>query len=148
MEQRVYMDDSLNKNADEHLEIVFKEVYDWQISDYQAIGVLLDPYTQHVFGEAAIPFANSLENLEHAIKWVTQFGELRIIPVTAADLKMVRAEFGDKPISFGAKIGNDKSDQCRAYGGTLIQAVVLAGVQVLREFSYDLLNSKRGETAH
>jgi hypothetical protein len=148
MSDRVYMDESLNKNADEHLEVVFKEVYDWNLSDHSAIGLLLDPYTSAIFGAAAVPFNGALEDLAHAVKWATQFGELRIIPITTDDRKSITAQVGDKVVNYGAKIGDDREDQFRAYGDSVLQVVILAGVQVLREYAYDLLNTKAGDTAH
>lgn len=148
-DDRIYNDTSLGKHADEHLEVVYNEVYHWQISDYVAIGVLLDPYAEAIFGDAHVPFRDSLENLHHAVKWATQFGELRIIPITEADLAVIREEptLNGKIINFGAKIGPDKDGQSRSYGQRLEQAIVLSGVQVLREYSYELLNPSKEKNA-
>jgi hypothetical protein len=150
MPHRIYTDESLGKHADEHLEIVFKEVYDWKISDHIAIGVLLDPYVKTIFGEAYVPFGDALENLQRAITWAMQFGELRIIPITAEDRRVLfkDPDLAGKVIDYGAKIGNDKQDQFRAYGATLNQVIVLAGVQVLREYSYELLNKNSNDQTH
>jgi hypothetical protein len=148
MQDRIYRDENLGKNVDEHLEVVFKEVYDWEISDNDAIATLLDPYTQRIFGADYVPFATALDDLSHTIRWAMQFGELRLFPITAEDTSVIRAEFGDKIINYGAKIGDDKQGELRAYGATLIQVIVLAGVQVLREYAYELLNTKAGSTAH
>ncbi len=147
MQERIYRDDTAERNQDEYLEVCFKEVYDWNISSPKAIGEILDPLAIHAFGDAHIPFRNALADLPHAIKWATQFGELRIIPISAAELAAIKADVGEKTINYGAKIGNDKPGQFRAYGATLIQCVVLAGIQVLREYSYDILN-KDQTTSH
>ena len=140
MNDRLMHDTSTGKNVDEHLEIVFSEVYHENISDPAAITTLINPYTSAIYGDAAVPFEPALTSIEHAIKWATQFGELRIIPVTGVMAREILKD-DTRECNWIAKIGDDRPDQSRVYGRTLIQVIVLAGVQVLRETAHGLLNS-------
>jgi hypothetical protein len=103
---RVYFDESLGKYADEHLEVVFKQMHEWQVESEQgsAIAILLDPYTNASFGDASIQFDGALQDIDHAVRWSSQFGDVRICVIDAksANADQLGSELGGNV--FGSKI--------------------------------------------
>jgi hypothetical protein len=147
---RAYFDESLGKYADEHLEVVFKQIYEWQVEGEQgnAIAILLDPYTNASFGDAAVAFDGALQDIDHAVRWSSQFGDVRVSAIDAqsANADQLGSELGSD--MFGSKIENDQFKHLMVFGKTVHQAILLAGVQVLREFAHEVLNRSQNETAH
>jgi hypothetical protein len=129
---RIYFDESLNRNADEFLEVAFSQIFhdNLSIEDRAALPTLLDPYAAQMFGDAAISFTDAFDTVETARKWAGQFGELRVWP---------------HDNSWFAKIGPDSPNQLPASHANQLHAILLAGVQVLREYSYEILNPNPGE---
>lgn len=129
---RIYFDESLNRNADEFLEVAFSQIFHENLSveDSAALPTLLDPYTTQLFGDAAISFAGADNSIESASKWASQFGELRVWP---------------DDNGWFAKIGPDNPGQLPVSHVKELHAVLLAGVQVLREYSDEVLNPNPSE---
>jgi hypothetical protein len=124
---RIYFDKSLNRNADEFLEVAFSQIFhdNLSVEDRAALPALLDPYTTQLFGDAAISFTEAYNSIETATKWASQFGELRV--------------WCDDNIWF-AKIGPENPQQLSVSHAKQLDAILLAGVQVLREYSNEILN--------
>lgn len=135
MPDRVQRNKRTGRNEDEYLEAIFYEVYHAKLTTVD-LGALLDPYTDKIFGTAAVPFANAVTDTEQAFAWALQFGNVNVF----------RTE--DKVNEWGAKIGPDRVGQCRVNAKTLRYAVILAGVQVLREHAYEVLNNHAVATQH
>jgi hypothetical protein len=123
----VYFDESLGKNVDEHLEVVFKQIYEWQIEGEQgnAIAILLNPYTKASFGDSAIAFDGALQDIDHAVRWSSQFGDVRVFAIDAKSAKdhQIGSELNDA--KFASKIESDQVNHSIVLGKTVHQARVL-----------------------
>jgi hypothetical protein len=148
MTERAYFDQSLGVNADEHLEIIFKQVFEENTAgdEGKAIAVLINPYCQTLFGDAALSFDGALESIERAMRWSCQFGDIRFFTVSpSARAAQPELEFKDK--AFGATIDHPIGGSA-VLGKTVHQTILLAGIQVLREIAYATLNRHGNEAPH
>jgi hypothetical protein len=129
---RIYFDKSLNLNADEFLEVAFSQLFhdNLSIEDSAALPALLDPYTTQLFGDEAISFTDASNSIETASKWTRQFGDLRV--------------WRDDSTWF-AKIGPDNPQELAVSHAKQLNVILLAGVQVLREYSRQVLNPTPAE---
>jgi hypothetical protein len=151
---RVYYDESLQCYADEYLETVFRQIYCGDTAGEQgsAIAAMLDPYTRASFGESMVPFSGCLQSIEQAARWSMQFGDFRIVPVLpehAAQLQQFNGSVGLKQeTNFAVEMDRRGHGTIRVHGRTLHDAILLIGVQMLRESAYLLLNHDAEITAH
>jgi len=153
MTDRLYFDKGTGKNVDEHLEAAYKNILEWNVEDEEgaAVAALLDPYSKAVFGAQAIPFKGALEDIEHAAKWVIQFGELRVFSVNDEIKRALRKSEPGIDLSnanLAAQVTRPDLKNAFVYGRTLHQVILLAGVQVLREQADVILNQAEGGTPH
>jgi len=142
---RIYYDDETKQNLDEHLEVVFYEVFHEKISDKNAIAQLLDPYAVEVNGEKAVMFLDALDNEEHAKKWASQYGSVRIESADDYDIEPVPGH-ENREIKWVVSCGDGGKV---ATARILSHAIVLAGVQWLRMIASSVLNSNdTGSSIH
>lgn len=141
---RIYLDESTGRNKDEHLEVVFSEIFREHISDKEAIGALLDPYAIGVLGDKAIRFGNALDDVEQAIRWASQFDLLLIDPASACEGPLNPPGYEGREVNWVVTIG-DCDDLVTAR--LLSHAIVLAGVHWLRMIADNVLNEGT-ETKH
>jgi len=140
-DSRIYYDKSLGRNADETLETVYFQVYHQTSSetDKQAFGSLLDQYAERMLTNH-IPFGNSAFEYTLALQWARQFGVLYGPWDIGRPEFIAHTELRKDGCLFGAKIERNIPWACCVYAKTRHDAVILAGVQVLRELSYQVLN--------
>jgi hypothetical protein len=133
MSSRIYFDESLNRNADEFLETTFFQLFHDSASeeDKAAFPTLLDPYTKICSGDAAISFTGAFDSIEKASRWSSQFGELRV--------------WRGHDNKWWAKIGPDRRDESAVSHDKQLNVILLAGIQLLREYSIKILNPTLGE---
>ena len=145
MTERAYFDEKKRLYADEHLDIVFKQISEGDTAgeEGEAIAILLNPYGRAVQGDGAIPFDGALDNIDHAVRWACQFGSLKI-----SSLPSDNGLSGDKGRWFEAKVEGNELAQFSVRGQTAHQAILLAGIQFLREIAYAVLNPQQNETPH
>jgi len=152
MTSRIIVDEDSGQNIDEYLEICFSQVFSHETEGEEgdAIEEMLAEYANRIFGENAVPTKGIITDLLQAILWVTQFGELRIHALSPKYIRELLASDDDYPkdIKYGAKIGPAAMQQKSVCGSTIHQVVLLAGIQVLRETSYGILNSDADQTSH
>jgi len=143
---RIILDPDTNQNLDEHLEVIFYEIYHEHVSSKEAVGTLLDPYAVEVKKEQAVRFGNALDDTEQAIRWASQFGVVRIEPVSAYEDLKPDPGAEEREIQWVVTVG-----ECEqvATARLLPHAIVLAGVQWLRMVADSVLNSvDEGTTQH
>lgn len=136
--------------VDEYLEVCFKQIFDWHVRGKQgkAVEILLDEYTVAVWGKSAVSCKGSISDINVAILWATQFGELRLFKLDAKTAEALNKKEGyNSELNFSGKIGPDNPRQSRVAARTAHQVILLAGIQVLRETADSLLN-KADSTAH
>lgn len=126
---RVYFDKSLGRLADEHIEVPYSHLSDERMhkDDRAAIPGLIDPYGRLLVGDHYVSIEQAFCSHLQAKSWARQFGFLIV--------SRARGQFR-------ARING----HCYVYGRTMQQATILAGLQVLREASIDVLNT--AGTAH
>lgn len=122
---------------DEILEVIWDQVYNQTLTDEcrKLLPGFLDQYTVP-HGRA---FGDGLNDYETAFVWASQFGTVHVWPIDEDDIAddyPSIAEHGDQWV---AKVG-DPSVGYRAYARERIEAVILAGVQVLRDQASEILN--------
>ena len=143
---RIIHDPDTNQNLDEHLEVVFHEIFNEHVSNEEAIGALLDPYATEVNGTNAVKFGNALKDAEQAIRWASQYGSVKIDPASAYQHLAPVPGYEKREIQWVVSVGECKQD---ATARLLPHAIVLAGVQWLRVVADSVLNSGRdGATQH
>ena len=139
--RQVFWDDELKQNLDEHLETVFHEVFHETVSDKASIGQLLDPYAVEVHGGEAVRFGDALDNVEQAIRWAIQFGCISVD--TASNYVM---EDEGREVNWVVRMSNVEMIITHR---VMSMAIVLAGVQFLRQVAYSVLNpASNGGTKH
>ncbi len=153
MSDRLRFDKDAGRNIDEHLEAAYKNILEWNVEDEEgaAVAALLDPYSKATFGIQAIPFKGALEDIEHAAKWVIQFGELRVFSVNdeiKSALSKSKPGIDLSNANLAAQVTRPNLKSAFVYGRTLHQVILLAGVQVLREYADVILNQAKGGAAH
>ena len=149
---RIIIDEETGKNVDEYLEVVFKQVFEWNVEGEQgsAIETLLEQYTAMIFDKSAVSCHGIISDPDAAFLWASQFGELRLSNVSARLLNTLRSanEAFNVEINYSGKIGPDREGQKRVYGRSVHQVTLLAGVQVLRETANQILNKVANQQHH
>jgi len=140
---RIYVDSKSQQVLDEHLEIVFYEIYNEKVECKESIGQLLDPYAIEIHGDKAVLFGDALDNIEQAIKWASQYGLLSLSPTANYSVEPVPGD-EDREINWVAICGETEKV---ATARLLSHAIVLSGVQWLRNVASSVLNNE-GSTAH
>ena len=152
MSTRIITDESTGKHVDEYLEVIFKQIFEWDVAGAQgpAIEQLLEEYTSRIFDKSAVSCQGIITDPEAAALWASQFGELRLSNVSTKLLNALRNENEafHVEINYSAKIGPDRDGQKRVYGRSVHQVTLLAGVQVLRETANQILNKLETEQHH
>jgi hypothetical protein len=125
---RVYFDENLGHHADEVLETVFYQINhrDLTDEDRRLLPSALDPYARTLNGIGAISFAGCLSSVEQAKLWAQQFGDLDY-------------EWRIREQAFDAIVYHPDGNQKFVRHKDEATAIVLAGVQVLRECAYRAL---------
>lgn len=141
--ERVIVDGETGLNVDQHLEVAFGEVYDGDGTN-EDIGHIVDEYAKAAFGEAHIRFEDALTCAETAIKWASQFGPVTITALDEEERQLHISQGAPKSIGWKAVI----AEATFTVGTTMPQTIVLAGIQVLREYAYALLNQQSGALKH
>lgn len=133
---------------DEALDAVYNEIYehwpDISADDKQAFATLIDPYIQSLNGAVDIGFFEAINDLDRAICWATNFGTLSIyVDRDGSAINLISPEHRSKAKVFAC---TGPSDQA-AFGICVHQAVLLAGLLVLRQIAAQILN-QADATAH
>jgi hypothetical protein len=120
---RIYYDQQLRRNADEHIEVPFAHIATGNISqdDQAAIPKLVDPYGLLAVGDGYVSITDGLCSRLHAKRWARQFGFL----IVSRGRGQYRARI---------------NGHSYVYAPTEREAALLAGLQVLREASIAVLN--------
>lgn len=146
MPSRVEYSEEFNRNVDSVLEVIYQQIYFQTLDDDDKVhlGELLDPYTQSMLGEHAVPFADAIHSIDHARLWTGQFGTLAIWPVEGDGNVRFYPSILEDGCTYGAKVGEECEGQSRVYGRTEHDTILLAGVQVLRDQARAILNPVTG----